>query len=69
MSAFPQRMAGTADAGRDDRRRYTQGSRTAMPIDATKEPLDKVLIRASIAQAELLVAWAAWPERSRAQSG
>jgi transposase len=47
-----------------------KGSHTAVAIGAGEEPLGKLRVRASVAQAEKLVAWAAaWPERIWAVEG
>jgi transposase len=47
-----------------------KGSHTAVAIDAAEEPLGKLRVRASAAQAQRLVAWAAsWPERTWAVEG
>jgi transposase len=47
-----------------------KGSHTAVAIGAVEEPLGKLRVRASAAQAERLVAWAAaWPERTWAVEG
>ncbi len=47
-----------------------KGSHTAVAIDAAEEPLGKLRVRASAAQAQRLVAWAAaWPERIWAVEG
>src|SRR6266436_10389538 len=47
-----------------------KGSHTAVAIDAAGEPLGKLRVRASAAQADRLVAWAAgWPERTWAVEG
>src|ERR1039458_9464073 len=47
-----------------------KGSHTAVAIDGTEEPLGEVRVRASAAQAERLVGWAAaWPERTWAVEG
>src|ERR1017187_9988449 len=47
-----------------------KGSHTAVAIDGTEEPLGEVRVRASAAQAERLVTWAAgWPERTWAVEG
>jgi transposase len=47
-----------------------KGSHTAVAIGAAEEPLGEVRIRASAAQADRLVAWAAdWPERTWAVEG
>jgi transposase len=47
-----------------------KGSHTAVAIGAGEEPLGKLRVRASAAQAEKLVAWAAaWPERTWAVEG
>ena len=47
-----------------------KGSHTAVAIGAAEEPLGEVRVRASAAQAERLVAWAAaWPERTWAIEG
>ena len=47
-----------------------KGSHTAVAIGAGEEPLGKLRVRASVAQAEKLVAWAAaWPERTWAVEG
>ena len=47
-----------------------KGSHTAVAIDAAEEPLGQVRVRASAAQAERLLAWAAaWPERTWAVEG
>jgi transposase len=47
-----------------------KGSHTAVAIGAAEEPLGKLRVRASVAQAEKLVAWAAaWPERTWAVEG
>jgi transposase len=42
-----------------------KGSHTAVAIDRNEEPLGQLRVRASAAQAERLVEWAApWPERT-----
>jgi transposase len=47
-----------------------KGSHTAVAIGAGEEPLGELRVRASAAQAEKLVAWAAaWPERTWAVEG
>ncbi|MGO8725429.1 MAG: IS110 family transposase [Streptosporangiaceae bacterium] len=47
-----------------------KASHTAVAIGAAGEPLGQLRVRASAAQAEGLVAWAApWPERTRAVEG
>lgn len=47
-----------------------KGSHTAVAIGTAEEPLGEVRVRASAAQAERLVAWAAeWPERTWAVEG
>ena len=47
-----------------------KGSHTAVAIGADEEPLGKLRVRASAAQAQKLVAWAAaWPERTWAVEG
>jgi transposase len=47
-----------------------KGSHTAVAIGAGEEPLGKLRVRASVAQAEKLLAWAAaWPERTWAVEG
>ena len=47
-----------------------KGSHTAVAISAAEEPLGEVRVRASAAQAERLLAWAAaWPERTWAVEG
>jgi hypothetical protein len=47
-----------------------KGSHTAVAIGAAEEPLGRVRVRASAAQAERLPAWAAaWPQRTRAAGG
>ena len=47
-----------------------KGSHTAVAIGAAEEPLGQLRVRASAAQAERLVAWAAeWPERTWAVEG
>jgi transposase len=47
-----------------------KGSHTAVAIGAAEEPLGGLRVRASAAQAERLVAWAAaWPERTWAVEG
>jgi transposase len=47
-----------------------KGSHTAVAVGAAEEPLGKVRVRACVAQAEKLVAWAeAWPERTWAVEG
>ena len=47
-----------------------KGSHTAVAIDAAEEPLGKLRVRASVAQADKFVAWAAaWPERTWAVEG
>jgi transposase len=47
-----------------------QGSHTAVAIGAAEEPLGELRVRASVAQAERLLAWAApWPERTWAIEG
>jgi transposase len=47
-----------------------KGSHTAVAIGAAEEPLGEVRVRASAAQAQRLLAWAAaWPERTWAIEG
>jgi transposase len=47
-----------------------KGSHTAVAIGAGEQPLGKLRVRASVAQAEKLLAWAAaWPERTWAVEG
>ena len=47
-----------------------KGSHTAVAIGAAEEPLGEVRVRASAAQAQRLLAWAAaWPERTWAVEG
>jgi transposase len=47
-----------------------KGSRTAVAIGAAEEPLGELRVRASAAQAQRLMAWAAdWPERTWAVEG
>jgi transposase len=47
-----------------------KGSHTAVAIGVAEEPLGKVRVRASAAQAERLLAWAAsWPQRTWAVEG
>jgi transposase len=47
-----------------------KASHTAVAIDAAEAPLGELRVRASAAQAERLVAWAAgWPERTWAVEG
>jgi transposase len=47
-----------------------KGSHTAVAIGAAEEPLGELRVRASAAQADRLVAWAAgWPERTWAVEG
>jgi transposase len=47
-----------------------KGSHTAVAIGAAEEPLGELRVRASAAQAQRLVAWAAgWPERTWAVEG
>jgi hypothetical protein len=47
-----------------------KGSHTAVAISAAEEPLGDLRVRASAAQARLLVTWAAsWPERTWAVEG
>ena len=47
-----------------------KGSHTAVAIDGAEQPLGELRVRASVAQAEKLVAWAAaWPERTWAVEG
>ena len=47
-----------------------KGSHTAVAIGAAEEPLGQVRVRASTAQAERLLAWAApWPQRTWAIEG
>src|SRR5437016_6078402 len=47
-----------------------KGSHTAVAIGAAEEPLGELRVRASAAQAERLMAWAAaWPERTWAVEG
>jgi transposase len=47
-----------------------KGSHTAVAIGAAEEPLGELRVRASAAQAERLMAWAAaWPERTWAAGG
>jgi hypothetical protein len=47
-----------------------KGSHTAVAIGAAEEPLGQVRVRASAAQAQRLLAWAAaWPQRTWAVEG
>ena len=47
-----------------------KGSHTAVAIGPAEEPLGELRVRASAAQAEQLLAWAAaWPERTWAVEG
>jgi hypothetical protein len=47
-----------------------KGSHTAVAIGTAEEPLGELRVRASAAQAERLLAWAAaWPERTWAIEG
>ena len=47
-----------------------KGSHTAVAIGAAEEPLGQVRVRASAAQAQRLLAWAAaWPQRTWAAGG
>jgi transposase len=47
-----------------------KGSHTAVVIGAAEEPLGQVRVRASAAQAQRLLAWAAsWPQRTWAVEG
>src|ERR1022692_4544087 len=47
-----------------------KGSHTAVAIGPAEEPLGELRVRASAAQAQRLVAWAAdWPERTWAVEG
>jgi transposase len=47
-----------------------KGSHTAVAISPAEEPLGEVRVRASVSQAERLLAWAAaWPERTWAIEG
>jgi transposase len=47
-----------------------KASHTAVVINAAEEPLGELRVRASAAQAERLLAWAAaWPERTWAVEG
>jgi transposase len=47
-----------------------KGSHTAVAIGVAEEPLGQVRVRASAAQAERLLAWAAsWPQRIWAVEG
>jgi transposase len=47
-----------------------KGSHTAVAIGVAEEPLGKLRVRATAAQAQRLVAWAAaWPERTWAVEG
>jgi hypothetical protein len=47
-----------------------KGSHTAVAIDAAEERLGRLRVRASVSQAERLLAWAqAWPERAWAVGG
>jgi transposase len=47
-----------------------KGSHTAVAISAAEEPLGELRVRASVAQAQRLLAWAAaWPERTWAIEG
>jgi hypothetical protein len=47
-----------------------KGSHTAVAIGVAEEPLGELRVRASSAQAQRLVAWAAdWPERTWAVEG
>jgi transposase len=47
-----------------------KGSHTAVAIGAAEEPLGELRVRASVAQAERLLSWAAaWPERTWAVEG
>ena len=47
-----------------------EGSHTAVAVGAAEEPLGELRVRACVAQAERLLAWAAaWPERTWAVEG
>ena len=47
-----------------------KASHTAVAIGVAEEPLGELRVRASVAQAERLLAWAAaWPERTWAVEG
>ena len=47
-----------------------KGSHTAVVIDPAEEPLGELRVRASVVQAQKLIAWAAaWPERTWAVEG
>ena len=47
-----------------------KGSHTAVAISAAEEPLGELRVRACVAQAERLLAWAAaWPQRTWAVEG
>jgi transposase len=47
-----------------------KASHTAVAISAAEEPLGELRVRACVAQAERLLAWAqAWPERTWAVEG
>ena len=47
-----------------------KGSHTAVAISAAEEPLSELRVRACVAQAERLLAWAAaWPQRTWAVEG
>ena len=59
----PRCATGTHRIGVDPHK----GSHTAVAIGAAEEPLGQLRVRACVAQAEHLLAWAApWPERARA---
>jgi hypothetical protein len=65
-----ERERGPGGGGSDDRCGPRKGSHTAVAIGAAEEPLGQVRVRASAAQAERLLAWAAsWPQRIWAVEG
>lgn len=63
-------LGGAGHGSSDDRIDPHKGSHTAVAIGAGEEPLGEVRVRASAAQAQRLLAWAAaWPERTWAIEG
>ena len=46
-----------------------KASHRAVVISAAEEPVGEVRVRASAVQADQLLAWAAWPERTWAVEG
>jgi hypothetical protein len=59
-----------SDGGSDDRVDPHKASHAAVAISAAEEPLGELRVRACVAQAERLLAWAAaWPQRTWAVAG